>query len=415
MAKSEKTFAPDQENLTSTDPNYETYHYCNAEGKPIFKTKEVDKVAKVFKFFPYSVDRLDGSVKAKRLQSLEFKGWNSISEIPDDFKTENKYGVKKLRARTFFNGLYGRFKEVKDFTVGVNIKNSFRKNHIDLNWSDLKIILGQLSKEKNTYDREKAILINNQLSELNSSFIKKPRLLPAGDLHRFLTKYDSFDRINSVDLNALSSVLDLVPPSMITTTSNFINSKEKINRVYIEEVIEKFEKLTTSIKDNEKQWQVFFKAHAWILSHLFPYEVILAGTESFVGGKSFENKDGRIVDFLFTNGFKDNYALLEFKTHKKELFKKKVYRKPLVYPMSDDFSAGITQCLDQKDNFIKEFGIKNPSFDPKCILVIGMKSNLTPEQKKCFELVRANQKDVDIVTFDELLNKLKGLLKVLNY
>lgn len=415
MAKSEKTFAPNQEHLINTDPNYEIYHYCNAEGIPVFKTKEIDKVGKVFKFFPYSIDRLDGSVKAKRIQSIEFRGWSSIAEIPDDFKTENKYGLKKLRARAFFNALYGRFNDVRDYTIGINIKNSFRKNHIDLNLAEMKTILGQLAKEKNTYDREKAILVNNQLAELNKSIIKKPRMLPAGDLYRFLSKYDSFERINSIDLNALSSVLDLVPPSIINTTSNFINSKEKINRVYIEEVIAKFEKLTTSVKDNEKQWQDFFKSNAWILSHLFPYEVILSGTESFVGGKSIENKEGRIVDFLFTNGFKDNYALLEFKTHRKELFKRKVYRKPLVFPMSDDFSAGIAQCLDQKDNFLKDFGIKNPSFDPKCILIIGMKSGLSDDQKKCFELVRANQKDVDVVTFDELLSKLKGLLKVLNY
>jgi hypothetical protein len=41
------------------------------------------------------------------------------------------------------------------------------------------------------------------------------------------------------------------------------------------------------------------------------------------------------------------------------------------------------------------------------------KKALRPEQIKSFELLRANQKHVDIITFDELLAKLKGLLLVL--
>jgi hypothetical protein len=81
--------------------------------------------------------------------------------------------------------------------------------------------------------------------------------------------------------------------------------------------------------------------------------------------------------------------------------------------MSEDLSGGINQCLDQKDNFLKEFGKEFKPSDPKCILVIGMRNKLKTEQIKCFELIRGNQKNVDIVTFDELENKIAGLLKVL--
>ena len=212
----------------------------------------------------------------------------------------------------------------------------------------------------------------------------------------------------------LSSILDLLPPSVINTTSNFINSKEKINKVYIEDIIRQFEKLLISTKDNEKQWQDFFGKNAWILSHLFPYEVILRKKEAYVGGKTIDNDQGRIIDFLFENGFRDNYALLETKTHKKELLKRGVYRKPAVFALSDELSGGIAQCLDQKDVFVKEFGKENPSFNPKSILIIGLKSSLSKEQRHCFELIRSGQKDIEIVTFDEILMKLKGLVKVLN-
>lgn len=83
--------------------------------------------------------------------------------------------------------------------------------------------------------------------------------------------------------------------------------------------------------------------------------------------------------------------------------------------MSDDLSGGIGQCLDQKDMFVKNFGLQNASLDPKSILVIGMKNDLSTDQKNCFELLRSSQKNVEIVTFDEILMKLKGLVKVLNF
>jgi len=51
--------------------------------------------------------------------------------------------------------------------------------------------------------------------------------------------------------------------------------------------------------------------------------------------------------------------------------------------------------------------------DPKCLLVTGLKTAHTDNQMKCFELLRSNQSNVDIIIFYELLAKLKGLLMVL--
>lgn len=414
MDNKPQTYTPNQENKTAETTEIETYHYCDQSGKPIFLTKEVYKTEKKIVFYPYSLDPSDHSIKPKRIHKLEFIGWNSLEGIPVDFKVTGKYGLKTLRAKNFFGGLYKKFKEAYHFTIGINVQNSFMETHITLNWADLKAIFNDIYKEKLFYDKEKTYLINKGLSKINSLMPISKRYLPSGELGRFVEKFDSFAKVNPDDLIALSSILDMIPPSVINTTSNFINSKEKINKVYIEDVIRQFEKLLSVQKDNEKQWQDFFEKNAWILSHLFPYEVILRKKEAYVGGKTIDNEQGRIIDFLFENGFRDNYALLETKTHRKELLKKAVYRKPAVFAMSDELSGGIAQCLDQKDSFIKEFGKENPSFDPKSILIIGQKSSLSKEQRHCFELVRSGQKNIEIVTFDEILMKLKGLIKVLN-
>ncbi len=407
-------FTPNQENLTRDNQVKSVYEYCDDEGNPVFKTKEILKGQRTFIFYPYSVNPTNGVVSSKRLKTIELRGWENIGDIPKDFKINGRYGFSSQRIKLFFSFLYPKFKDFDKIVVGVNIRNRFSKKTLSFNWADLDPILKKIANEKRWYDRTRKLLINNNLSKISSKLTRENVYLNAGQLDAFLSKFDSFEKVTKGDIESLSTVMETAPPSKISVTSNFIRTRDKINNVFIEDIIKNFERLMSSKSDNEKQWQKFFGENSWILNHLFPFEVILRKQEAYVGGKSLENKDGRIVDFLFQNGFQDNFALLEIKTHKKDLLKKTPYRKPDVYSYSDDLSGGISQCLDQKDVFTKEFGNIEHVVDPKTILVIGLKRGLNEYQTKCFELLRSNQKNVDILTFDELLAKLEGLQKVVS-
>lgn len=201
--------------------------------------------------------------------------------------------------------------------------------------------------------------------------------------------------------------------TLAVVTANFIQTRTKVNVAYLETVISDFEKLLAAKNDNEKEWQAFFEEHGWILANVFPYQVILNRKEAYVGGKTIEDSEGRVVDFLFQNGFRDNYALLEIKTHNKQLLKANPYRGSEAFAQHEDCSGAISQCLDQKNTFLTEIGQKVRSLDPKVVLIIRQKSTLDKRQAVAFELLRDNQKNVDIVTFDELLEKIKGLRSVL--
>lgn len=405
-------YKPNEENITTDNSTKTVFSYCDDKGKVIHKAKEIFKKEDKFIYYPYSVNPTDGSVKSKKLHTIELRGWKKQSDIPNDFKITSRYGLRSNRLRQFTQVLYSKFKEVEKLTVGININNRFSTKTVSINWADLLPILKKIGDEKRWYDRTRKLMINNEIAEITTKLDKVKTYLNAGQLDAFLKKFDSFEKVTKADIESLSTVMETAPPSKISVTSNFIKTRDKINKVFIEDIIKNFERLMSSKVDNEKQWQKFFGTNSWILNHLFPFDVILRKQEAYVGGKSFENEDGRIVDFLFQNGFQDNFALLEIKTHKKDLLKKSAYRKPDVFSYSDDLSGGISQCLDQKDVFMKDFGKEQKILEPKAILVIGMKSNLDGHQTKCFELLRANQKNVDILTFDELLAKLQGLLKV---
>lgn len=405
-------YKPNEENVISDNATKKVFSYCDDDGKPIHKVKEIFKNEKKFIYHPYSVDPTDGSVKSKKIHTIELRGWEKEADIPDDFKVTGRYGFRTGRIRQFTQVLYSKFKEVEKLTVGINIQNRFSTKTISINWADLLPILKKIGNEKRWYDKTRKLMITNEMSGITTKLKKEKAYLNAGQLDAFLKKFDSFEKVTKADIDSLSTVMETAPPSKISVTSNFIKTRDKINKVFIEDIIKNFERLMSAKNDNEKQWQTFFGKNSWILNHLFPFEVILRKQEAYVGGKTLENEDGRVVDFLFENGFQDNFALLEIKTHKKDLLKKTAYRKPDVFAYSDDLSGGISQCLDQKDVFLRDFGTKERIIDPKSILVIGMKSNLTQHQTKCFELLRSNQKNVDIFTFDELLAKLNGLLKV---
>ena len=84
--------------------------------------------------------------------------------------------------------------------------------------------------------------------------------------------------------------------------------------------------------------------------------------------------------------------------------------------MSADLSGAISQVLNQRDNFQKHFAIHKmntqeefETFNSKCVVLMGSIEDLDNSQLKSFELLRSNSKDVEIITFDELLGRFENL------
>jgi len=400
------------EHQTSETGKKLTYHYHDDNGKRVHKAKEEFKMEEKIVLYPYAMSKRFGLTRPK-IKILEFVGWKALNQLPKDFKTTNGYGFKSQRIKTVLAYIKRRFPKVVKLTFTLRGRTRFLEQSIAFNWGDFLQIVRDINKESEASKRSKKIIIEDQLSRFTGKISKPQRQMPAGELDLFINKFSSFDEISARDVNAITDLLRELPISKVTVTSHFIETREKMDLIYLDDLIAEFEQLMATKNDNEEKWQLFFEKNSWLLIHLFPYQVILRKGKAYVGGKTFENKEGRIVDFLFQTGLKDNFALLEIKTHTKSLLKSYAYRSPDVFSMSDEFSGGINQCLDQKDNFIKEFGKDKKPLDPKTILVIGRKDNLNDNENKCFELIRANQKNVDVVTFDELLAKLKGLYKVL--
>ena len=194
--------------------------------------------------------------------------------------------------------------------------------------------------------------------------------------------------------------------------------KKDIELVTLDRLIERYQEMMQT-KLTEKHWQEFLNANSFILGLAFGYPIVKVRGQASVGGHKLSGKGETIADFLVKNSLTDNSAIIEIKTPQTMMLNKNAYRGE-IYPPSGQLVGAVNQALNQKHNFEREIArIKDnsrlydiESYSVRCCLVVGTMP-ADENMKKSFELFRGNSKHVEIVTFDELLEKLKGLRDLL--
>lgn len=190
--------------------------------------------------------------------------------------------------------------------------------------------------------------------------------------------------------------------------------RQDIDLITLEVVIDRFEDMLAK-NLSEARWQDLFNENPFILTLAFGFPVIKIQDQAHVGGRTLSGSQDTVTDFLVKNRLSNNAALFEIKTPTTPLLSKKAYRNNLYAP-SADLVGALNQMLDQKHEFQKAVASLKEStraYDLESyavhgVLIIGS----TPpdvDRQKSFELFRGNSKDIAVLTFDELLGKLRQL------
>lgn len=190
--------------------------------------------------------------------------------------------------------------------------------------------------------------------------------------------------------------------------------KDNIELVTLDNLIDRFEVMMTKSLSEEK-WQLFLEQNPFILSLALGYPTLIVRGQAVGGGHKLSGSGGKISDFLVKNSLSNNCSIIEIKKPSTDLLLKKAYRSGLFAP-SKDLAGAINQVLDQKFHFEKEIAMikeKNDIYDIRtysvhCCVIVG-KMPHTEELVKSFELFRGNSKNVEILTFDELLESMRNL------
>ncbi len=173
-------------------------------------------------------------------------------------------------------------------------------------------------------------------------------------------------------------------------------------------------------KDNSKEefWQKLFTKHSWVISQIFATPVTLFESGAYVGGKRIDNKNGKILDFLYKNSLTENVILIEIKTPTMPLMSSE-YRNE-VYSINTKLTGAVNQVLSYKEELQRNYlGLTGNgptsfrAFNPKCVIIAGSIDELDEERLESFELFRAELKNVKILTYDEVFARIKFFLAVL--
>jgi len=169
---------------------------------------------------------------------------------------------------------------------------------------------------------------------------------------------------------------------------------------------------------SEEFWQKLFEQCPMVIAQLFPRSTFQIGSKCYVGGKSMDNAGGNLVDFVYASKTTNNVVLVEIKTPKTKLLGKR-YRNN-AYSLSEDLTGSIVQVLNYKDSLLKEYYSlskdESPfsSFLPKCVVIAGtIELEMDTKTKlKSIELFRNEGSGVEIVSFDELFDKVQSILDI---
>ncbi|KVD85344.1 hypothetical protein WS63_22700 [Burkholderia stagnalis] len=188
----------------------------------------------------------------------------------------------------------------------------------------------------------------------------------------------------------------------------------EIERVTLAQMIEKYEDMLQKGLP-ETAWQKFFERNIFILTMIFARPVRLLHTQFHAQGGGLDGTGAQIGDFLLAEkGFA--MAIVEIKTPASPLLRPKAYRNREVFAPDEDLSGAVSQVLYQQSKIHENWLIHRvrPELQDsrpdaiKCVVITGMllKDEM---QRRSFEVFRNACKNVEVITFDELLDKLKLL------
>lgn len=207
----------------------------------------------------------------------------------------------------------------------------------------------------------------------------------------------------------------------------FEGLNEIVKRTSLDKAIKEIEDNMTN--GDESFWQNFFQTHSEIFQYIISFPLVYLNGETYLGGKNTKGRQGSggtATDFLVQNTSSGSFGVVEIKTPNAPLMGS-VYRgeantgdKNIVYKIGGEICGGIVQLEHQLqiavEYFKTELGDDYDGLNSLCptgFLITGSQSKLNDDQRRSFNLFRKSLGKNQIITFDEILAKLKLIRDIL--
>jgi hypothetical protein len=279
--------------------------------------------------------------------------------------------------------------------------------------------IGRRAQSRALADRR--ILAHNEIVHPvdRERFPEKRRQPRPGEIFELVQLSTRDQRRNQNDRDAATELVRRDAPQIAQENPRaLLELRSEIERVTLAELIERYEALLARNPD-ERAWQRFFEEHPFVLSIAFPYPVLLIRGQAHVGGMTIDGRGESIADFLFRQRLTGGVAIVEIKTARSRLLQASPFRGN-VYAAHADLCAAISQVLDQRSELTMNFHARarNPGMEDthvghvQCMVIAGRDPD-DADKRRSLDLFRNATKDVAVITFDELLEKLRAIHRLM--
>lgn len=239
-----------------------------------------------------------------------------------------------------------------------------------------------------------------------------------------------FIELNSNHDSILSLLENSDNTSLIMALQNIISNRltnDDINTILgRKDALEKYQGMLLNPNDyTEPDWQVFFERNEWLFGYGLRYKYLkILQREAHISHTDLNGSNDVIADFLISDS--RFTRIVELKTPQTNLFVNRKNRADS-WRLSSELTDAVSQILAQKanwemesqrDNYTSEqMLITEKTYDAECILIIGSLDSINGTdrekiiKKKTFELFRRNLKNIDIICYDELLERARFIVK----
>lgn len=367
-----------------------------------FHVYTINKPKKIVTFFPKDVFCV---------KKITLEGFQSI---PEEF---SEFGYIKASVQYYLNKKI-EGKNVSSVIISKTKNDSFRKYNnkfrVIINYESFKWLKQKLTQITNESKRDKSLLVDE--------FFHKtfPRKYPKQDLSskqratRVIRNLDS-TIIEHLSPDDISKIFDFVESMLSTRYSSNIHrrkllsaAKVKIDDVALAEVISKFETLLEE-SPSEKKWGEFLEKNLFLVESKYikimpELNVVLAGARKVDFG--LVDAQGYLDIFEIK---KPNTKLLASNTDRGNYYWSTEAVKAIVQAEKYLFNAE-RKASSLSEDISRERGIKVEIVKPRAVVVMGSSVQLEadPKMREDFRILRMSLKNIEIVLYDELLDRLKN-------
>lgn len=384
-----------------------------------------------------------------RIVRLEFSGDVLTRSDPEDFAEENEQGHGQelaclprgfgrmfrygLGLRRQYRGVIGRVEEHTDCTavrISVDGPEGAHNDvfHIQLKrFEDFRSSVdGNRARATMVAARVNATEAHNAVADLLGLEV---RLASVGRhpvivaMTRELTNRPVLDVEERRQLVQQASAESRVAAA--ESPEEFGRLRKDIELVSLDVLIEHFDAhMTGASSKSESVWQKFFEANTFSLQQLFAAPIALYGGQLTVRGVNARGRGSRIADFVLVNTVLRTALVVEIKTPAAGLVGS-LYRGTdgaEVHLPHKDLQGAIAQVQSQMESVrvdLPQLLLSTPgaesleTFHVRGAVIVGTAGGLEDEQKAAYLRHRAGMRDIEILAFDEVRDRLVVLRDLL--